>query len=286
MWGVKPSFEMLVSTFEAFNHGGRSYGGKDIFLDYEAFTSSHMFLDILFGGFLIYGLIRLFRKYAIKKYYVYFLVCWMVLPLCVLFIINFVYFPRYALISLPAYYIVIAVGIDGVQRRKRKIAAVCAVCILIMEPLYIYYSTTLKRPWKEVVSCIETRSTNEDVIIVVPSKLIQLFGFYNRKGARYCLNEYDQCNDLLRQNYAMLKGPYIKKQENTILIGINNIKQIKDLIDNGYVNSGNIKLVLAHDHYEDIKRYLNRYYSEKEKIQYSGIEIIYLSSRFSGRSKI
>lgn len=114
----------------------------------------------------VYGLLKIERKYQVL------LISWLLIPLVIgfflsLFLPVFLYF-RFLFI-LPAFYLVVGLGIYFLKKKQRTILAI--VLLINMVGVYLYFTNpSLQREqWRQAVGWIGENKTDETVILFASS---------------------------------------------------------------------------------------------------------------------
>lgn len=282
VWAPHVCAQMVIDTLETFHYGGIRYGGAEQVVAYaDSYTPVRWLLNILFIELFIYGCYVLFRKGQYRKT-AYFVVLWLLVPYVLWCCCAPGYLSRYFLISLPAYYMIVAAGIAGLPTRLIRICAVGMVSLLLMVPVYTYYTNQLKIPWREIVSFVDRHTQSHDIIIVVPSKILQIFGYYGKYGITSFCDDIPRYHHQLRQTYHMIEGPCIIQYGNTRLLGVSTLNQLYELRDSNIMKGYNVMVLVSSwcGYPAAVRRFFDAYYTKDREYHYSRVSMYrYLCAR-------
>ena len=85
---------------------------------------------------------------------------------------------RYFIIILPAYYILLAVGVLSFRNLQRKSLFLFLIAILISQALWVYFHPDEFASWREIVAYVKKDIVTEDMLIFLPLKQIAPFMYY------------------------------------------------------------------------------------------------------------
>jgi mannosyltransferase len=110
------------------------------------------------------------------------LLCWLVCPLILLYLISVVFGPvyrhKYVIGAAPALYLLVAFGITTIRRAVPEVAILGLIVILTLPGLQRYYATDAHEQWREVSSYVQENGRANDVIIFpIFDRLEQPTGF-------------------------------------------------------------------------------------------------------------
>lgn len=116
------------------------------------------------------------------------LLVWMLIPfvfsLAYSFLVSPIFSAKYLLFSSIPLYILVAAGVDSLERKYRAIALAC-IGILSLMALFPYYMAVQKEQWREATDFVEKRTRSNDLVLFNA-------GFGLRNGFAY----YAQRSDL------------------------------------------------------------------------------------------
>jgi mannosyltransferase len=97
------------------------------------------------------------------------LLCWLVCPLILLYLISVVFGPvyrhKYVIGAAPALYLLLAFGITTIRRAVPEVAVLGLIVILTLPGLQRYYATDAHEQWREAASYVQEQSSANDVIV-------------------------------------------------------------------------------------------------------------------------
>ena len=98
------------------------------------------------------------------------LVCWLLLPVFLLFLITLVrplYTARYLIYIVPAYQLLLAAGIAAVGRRTRLLAWLLLIAMLVVSGwgLWLQSQTRIKADFRAATEYVLTRAAPEDLVL-------------------------------------------------------------------------------------------------------------------------
>jgi mannosyltransferase len=114
------------------------------------------------------------------------LLTWLLAPSFALFAISKlvapIYLVRYVIISLPALYILVAVGIMSLGSRLLAVATLTAALALTVSPLAAYYEQTDKEQWREAAAMVQAQARPGDLVIIHADFCKKAFEHYFRRS--------------------------------------------------------------------------------------------------------
>lgn len=269
-WIERPDVNSLIETFRTFSFGGSRCGGWVLFFKPEEIWPSQSLLYLL-GFFFILGVLSSGNTNNGK---ILFVSIWLFMPIVTLFLFSLLFYPlfviRYLIFVSPAYYILVAKGIEKAKKPLLQIVILSFIAILSLPVLTTYYVKELKTNWKEAIRYLENRIGNDEVIIVVPSHASQMFSYYSRDGVKLQDKDNRRIAFIKDLGVSMLKGGFVYKQSKNILLGVNNPAQFKKLISTDSLVAKNRGMWLIFfviwfsDYHEFIKYFDDRYQRDNE----------------------
>lgn len=299
-WIEKPHFSALLETFKTFSYGDRSYGGKDIHIE----TKDLRMPQILFFIYTILFLLGLLQgklwnnriEYKQRAQTIVLLNVWLFLSILVPFLFSIVFFPlyviRYVIFALPAFLIIIAIGISKISNRIAQITVIFIISIFTAFSISVYYTEELKITWRDAINYIEKNKNENDVIIVSLAKEVRLFGYYGKNGLRNRQNGGLNIDKQLGSK--LVTGGFVYNEAGNELIGVNDADQLKEIMNSVHTikKRSNIWLLISRWAVGDkkagsIKDYLDKRYQCKQEKAFSGITIYYyISNKFEESKEI
>ena len=226
---------LILSSFSIISYGkvkGR-FNGKDFFKSLERFTFN-------------------LTPSNIDK--IYLLLVWMLTPIVLPFIISQfstpIYHTRYTIVASPAFYILIAKGIDNINHKSIKFGVIILIVILSLNSVGTYYTVDNKEQWRDVANFIDVNADFGDLLLFNS-------GFIQENGFDY----YSKRTDLIKKPFP----------EKTRDVDEENIKELVPKVQ-GY---NRVWVILSHDHDPKglIKKTLNESYNLSYHKEYVGIDM-------------
>lgn len=283
-WIEKPHFSDLLETFKTFSYGGKSYGGNDILIETKDLRIPK-FLFFIYGILFILGLLqwKLWNngtEYKRRVDAILLLNVWLFLSILAPFFFSIVFFPlyviKYVIFALPAFLIIIAVGIDKINNRMIQATVILTIAIFVAVGLNTYYTKYLKIDWEDAIKYVYGNIKKNDVIIVSQAKEMRLFGYYGKNGFRYGgKNSLDIDRQL---GSRVITGGFVYSDGENKFIGINNLGQLKQIINYGDVirKDNNIYLILSRwFDAQKIRAYVDDLYQNERRRDFPGIAVYY-----------
>lgn len=287
-WIEKPHFSALLETLKTFSYGGKSYGGNDILIE----TKDLRMPQILFFIYSILFLLGLLQwklwnnrtEYKRRVDAILLLNAWLFLSILAPFFFSIVFFPlyviRYVIFALPAFLIIIAVGISKISIRMVKITLIFIISVLTAFSIRLYYIKDLHIGWRDAINYIERNKNENDAIIVSTAKEVRLFGYYGKNGLRNRQNGGLNIDKQLGSK--LVTGGFVYNEAGNELIGVNDAEQLKEIMNSAHTikKRSNIWLLISRWAVGDkkagpIKEYLDKGYQRKQEKAFSGITIYY-----------
>jgi len=162
--------EALLSLITTFSYGGRSFAGDDIEIQLHE-LGEIPFLAVLQIILIVIGLIVAYRKKGQQRKITWAVFGWLFLPAGIVVFISALFSPlfivRHLIFSLPAFYILVALGVFALPQRFWQGVLIASLIIFSSVSLQFYYSHELKTPWKKVMHYLDKVSVNNSDIIVL-----------------------------------------------------------------------------------------------------------------------
>ncbi len=183
----------LIETFNTLSWGGPRYGLDDILiwggefeLKYSAvirvFAYSSLVISVVYFVLLISGVMRKLSKDAHDK--ICFLLFWLLTPVLISFVLSLIsktsiYSIKHLIITLPAFYILIARGLSLLGLKTRSFILVIVV-LFNMAPLGIMYNNYFLTDWKSGAEYLKSNiKDNEAVIISALHEIVPFYYYFN-----------------------------------------------------------------------------------------------------------
>lgn len=156
------------------------------------FDNTYLYIVVALVVLSVFGCL-LFKgvKNELKKKS-YFIICWFFVPLILAFVLSFkipLNQPFRLLFILPAFYILISLGICSLKRMKK--IAMILVMIISLLGLTIYYlnSRFYREDWKEAVKFLDEKSIEDQapVVFIWPEPFAPYIWYSNNLGRAYSI---------------------------------------------------------------------------------------------------
>ncbi|MCX5701547.1 MAG: glycosyltransferase family 39 protein [Candidatus Omnitrophica bacterium] len=192
-WISKPNFGLIIDTLKAFTYGGEklTMGGNGLEIGAGRLTIAKLLI-------LIYALLLMkaglsYKNFIVhkgtlgnsipfKKQKIIFLFSWLVIPVLLTFVFSFLFFPiyvvRYLIIIIPAFFILLAIGILNIKGLKTKLFVFFLILIFNSQALFVYFHPIETPSWREISSKIKEMVAPEDMLVFVPLEQIVSFAYY------------------------------------------------------------------------------------------------------------
>jgi uncharacterized membrane protein len=181
-WGrlVNLSFlKALPLTFIKFSIGRITIFNKTFY----AFVSA--FLLIVYGLIFIKGFLK-GRKFFIDHCR-WVILLWFLIPIVIAWLLSF-FIPNYQpfrlLLVLPAFYLLLALGISGISSTKTRIMAITFILLVNLISLGVYYQNPYfhREDWRGTVAYIESQGEEQKALALLPSHTSHWPYTYYSKG--------------------------------------------------------------------------------------------------------
>lgn len=97
------------------------------------------------------------------------LLCPLLLPFGLSFVLGPMYLDRYSIAAAPALYLLLAVGIMSIRNVFPRVITLGTCAILMTPGIYGYYTQDVKEQWSEVADYLEAHEASGDVIVFTRS---------------------------------------------------------------------------------------------------------------------
>lgn len=286
-WIPKPNLGTLLETFRTFSYGGESYGGADFHISpKDLLLPKYLFYIFAILSFL--GLFYQVRPASNAKEFkpqpgaALLLSLWLFLSILIPYVFSrsflSLYVIRYVTFALPAFLIIIAVGLSKIERATIRSGIILAIIIMTAPALHTYYVKDLKIGWRQTCSFINENMKKDDVIIVSLAKQIRIFGYYGKNGLRY--QKKSSLNIDKSLGSALVTGGFVYADEVYKLIGVNDVEQLIQIVNSSGAISknSNVWLVLTRwaveiGSAEPIRKYIDGFYQSKQQRHYTGVSV-------------
>lgn len=230
-----PIKETFFDVLGAFSYGGAHYGGADINISSRQLIIPG-FLNYIYLFCILFGFRVFFNdkepgaaKGSGKEF---FLLLWLLGGIICALVFSLLFFPifvpRYIIYSLPAWYILIAKGLNDLRLKSLRNSLIIIIIILNIFSLSYYYHNELKSPWKKISQYLYERGFNDDDLIVfMPAveRRVLLFNAYflekdrfYKKSVTWCQFKEVLFNSLCRRIENPRRVILIHKKQRVFLI--------------------------------------------------------------------
>jgi uncharacterized membrane protein len=125
----------------------------------------------------------------------YLLLLWLVIPIALPFVISKVsasiYWDRNTIVALPAFYLLVAVGIRKIEHKYLKSAIICVVILGSLAGVWECYSTVNKHRWREIANDIDENAKQGDLLL------------FNAGFNKLPFNYYSKRTDLIKRPFPV-----------------------------------------------------------------------------------
>ena len=183
-WIEKPDLNTILDIFQTFSYGGPRYGLDDFRISFK-YGIINIISFFLYNVFFIKGL---FNKVSANYNWKSLLCFWFFVPIVVAYSVSF-FIPvlsiKHLFIVLPAYYIIVAIGICNL---KRKSVAILALLLFLLGayPLKIMYSEDNNVHWREAVNYLRNNIRKDDAIVISNQDELPAFLYYFCEQPKTC----------------------------------------------------------------------------------------------------
>jgi mannosyltransferase len=156
-------------------------------VDFFVLYSGFALVAAAFGLLAAFGLFDLVRSKQGSAAWL--LLAWLLVPIVVPFVVSHLYRPmlldRYTIAASPAFYLLVARGVEGLTRIKYSRVLVHAhipfaigVIVFSLLATLDYYTATTKEPWRQVAGYVDVHAKPGDLILFYNSSGKVMFGYY------------------------------------------------------------------------------------------------------------
>jgi uncharacterized membrane protein len=202
-WMSKPNIADLIDTLKAFTYGGEKLiqGGTGYKVDEKLLSLAQLLLFIC-PLLLIKSLfhINAYRKTYSNAYFslknkIIFLFIWSIFPILFVFFFSLIFFPvylvRYFLIILPAYCLLLSIGILSFRNTTVKFIIISLFILLISQALWVYYNPQDVASWREISAYVRKNITKGDILLFLPLKQFMPFTYYFSNNREQAFKDID-----------------------------------------------------------------------------------------------
>lgn len=190
-WSRVPTITKITETFQTFCYGGPRYGLETISFQTSPFIVTCIAV-IVFFTFFIRGLYAIASRkvFTTIKKGAYLVIFWLFLPPILVFLFSYIYFPAYMvrtfLICLPAFYLIVSVGVNFNNRLFFKIAVLFVILTLNLIPLSIMYNNNGNVDWGKVVLLMKQHAVDNNATIIISTKkeIVPFMYYFSNKDKK------------------------------------------------------------------------------------------------------
>lgn len=175
-WARTPAIAKIIETFQTFCYGGPKYGLETTSIKVVCPFMVACIAVTVFSVLFIRGLYVIVSSKvltAINKG-ANLVILWLFLPSILAFLFSYIYFPVYMvrtfLICLPAFYLIVSVGINFNNRLFFKIAILFVIFVFNLIPLSIMYNNNGNVDWGKAVLLMKQRAIDNNATIIISTK--------------------------------------------------------------------------------------------------------------------
>lgn len=192
-WISRPGIYSILDTIKAVTYGGKklAQGGVGPETGYQRLLLARLLMFIcsllLLKGIFSYRNYLNYKKSPssisiFSKNKIILLIVWITLPPLITLIFSFFVFPiyvvRYFIIIMPAYLMLLAVGISRIKRLKVMFTMLFLMVILNSQALWVYFNPGEIASWREIAAYVKEKVLPGDMLVFLPLKQIVPFVYY------------------------------------------------------------------------------------------------------------
>jgi uncharacterized membrane protein len=155
----------------------------DFFVLYSGFALAACAFGLL-AAFGLHDLVRSKRGSTVCL-----LLAWLLVPIVVPFVVSHLYRPmlldRYTIAASPAFYLLIAGGIEALRgiKHSRALAAAFAIAVAVVSSVatFGYFAATSNTPWREIAGYVEGHARPGDLVLFNEGSGRLMFGYYPKR---------------------------------------------------------------------------------------------------------
>ncbi len=258
-WIPTPSLLSIVKSFGAYS------GGILLFLLFLILLSFSIIKYEGIGSIIdrrnvfksIKGCYRKIRLSNIND--ILLLLVWLSIPIILPFTISLfstpIYATKYTIVASPAFYLLIAKGINNISHKYLKPTIIGIIIIFSLVYVRGYYINVDKEQWRDVANYVDTNAKNDDLLLFNASYCQQVFDYYSKKTG------------LIKKRFPKA-GRYVDKEV---------IKELAPTVE----GHKRVWIILAHsgDKKGLIAKKLVETYNSSYQRKYVGIKISFFESK-------
>lgn len=164
------------------------------------------------------------RGLSIKKNELLLVTCWLLCPIVLPFILSYLLVPmfdeQYTISASPALYLLLALGLTAVRKVVPELVVLGTLAILIVPGLQDYYVTDVKEQWRQSIDYVTENSRKGDMIVLAPDngRRIALDWYYRGNLPRCSLDmqlrgnqaigqALSKCTSNVDRIWVIMRGP-------------------------------------------------------------------------------
>jgi uncharacterized membrane protein len=211
-WIPKPGMSSLIETFNTLAWGGERYGLDDLRVIFPAtwplWVLSLVYVPLFLRGFVLSLPDRRMGLVAL----------WCAGPVLLTFLFSLLsegsfYSIKHLIIVLPAFYILVARGMDGFKKWQ-KVAVLAVVLVLNVVPLSAMYARYYLPDWRAGVAFLKENIWPGDTVVVASLSEVVPFMYYFDRGRR-SLENMDIYGRITADNYQ--NSIFVSGRDNLIV---------------------------------------------------------------------
>jgi 4-amino-4-deoxy-L-arabinose transferase-like glycosyltransferase len=136
---------------------------------------------------------------------------WMLVPMLVPFALSqtgpSIFWPRYMIGAVPAFYLLVARGMVALNRRWLTFGLCLVILVLSIPGLLRYYRLPQKEQWDQVARLVEQEGMPGDLVVLAPRYIATPFNYYYRGALdRLGISDSEATAEIAKQLEAAMVG--------------------------------------------------------------------------------
>lgn len=198
-WMENPGFSAIMEAFHTFVWGGPRYGLDDFRIS-ASWMGPMWLLSFIYSIMLLYGL----HEARSDRKNLFLITIWLIMPIGAVYAYsvfsnNSVFAIKHLIISLPAFYIIVALGISRLSTIW-KVLLLVAIPMLNVLPLSHMYHNYFSTDWQSSTEYLKQHIKSGDIVIISTLSEVVTFMYYFDKKKR-TLEDVDIYGRITNDNY-------------------------------------------------------------------------------------
>jgi mannosyltransferase len=192
-WISKPGLSAVVETFQTFAYGGQRYGLADYGVRFHAPGVVYA-LFVLLCVFFVRGIRAGVRDRNFFRFPAL-MFLWIAFPMAGALLVSMfapVYLVKHLFISLPAFCLIVGVGIASLRSVSGRVVSLAAVFLLNLYPLSMVYARDGHIRWRDAADRIRHGAREGDAVVVSTASDLEPFLYYFGEFPGSALVDYDK----------------------------------------------------------------------------------------------